>query len=79
MARSALIGWALVALGLAIALLQYFGGVNEDLQEMSRATFGEDASVAFGTVFGRAAVYLTGFFIAVAGLGVLAARKPEDD
>ena len=79
MVSKALIGWALVALGLAIALLQYFGGLNQDLQDLSQETFGQDSSVAFGTVFGVAAVYLTGFFVAVAGLGVLATRKPKDD
>jgi hypothetical protein len=78
-AAKALIGWVLVALGLAIALLQYLTGLNEELQLLSEQTFGENSSVALGTVFGRAAVYLTGFFVTVAGLGVLASRKPKDE
>ncbi len=70
-------GFLLIAVGVAGVLTQWLVGINQFVDHASRYIFGPQYSGAYGSPVGEAIVYLVFYFIAVAGLALLATSKPS--
>ena len=68
-------GFLLIAVGVAGVLTQWLVGINQALDHASRYVLGPQYSGAYGSPVGEAIVYLVFYFIAVAGLALLATSK----
>jgi hypothetical protein len=68
-------GFLLLAVGVTGVLTQWLVGINQTLDHASRYILGPSYGGAYGSPVGEAIVYLVFYFVAVAGLALLATSK----
>lgn len=69
------LGVALIALGLAGVGAQWLFGLNDYANAIAHAVLGQYATETVGTSVGAGVIYLTFYFIAVAGLALVAIAR----
>lgn len=69
------IGVALIAIGLAGVAAQWLFGLNQHVNAIARALLGQYATETAGTAVGAGVVYLVFYFVAIAGLAIVAVRR----
>jgi hypothetical protein len=65
----------LIAVGVIGVVMQWLVGINHFVDEASRYIFGAQYSGTDGSPVGEAVIYMVFYFIAVAGLALLATSK----
>ncbi len=68
-------GYLFIAVGVAGVVAQWLLGINKFVDQASRYIFGPNYSGTFGSPVGEAVIYMVFYFIAVAGLALMATSQ----
>jgi hypothetical protein len=68
-------GFLLIAVGVTGVVAQWLFGIHNFVHDASRYIFGPNYSGTFGSPVGEAVIYLVFYFIAVAGLALMATSQ----